>query len=107
MVAFINVEQYHGPGSYEGSQIFVALQNGTTIHRWSSDTVSTVVGPGEAFLDISKAHLELEPTLQDCSKLIGPSTGYQFQCGERGNSNPAGDKADEVVAGKLQCAGKQ
>jgi hypothetical protein len=106
MVTFINVEHYTGPGSYEGSQIFIALQNGTTIHRWSSDTVNTVVGPGESFLDISKTPLELEPTLQDCSKLIGPETGYQFQCGGRDIANPAGDKGDEVVSGKLQCAAR-
>ena len=106
LVTFINVEHYQGPGSYEGSQIFVAVQNGTTIHRWSSDTISTVVGPGEAFLDISKSRLELEPTLQDCSTLIGPASGYQFQCGARGFANAAGN-TDEIVSGKLQCAAKQ
>jgi hypothetical protein len=107
LVTFINVENYHGPGNYGGSQIFVAMQNGTTIHRWSSDTMATTVGPGEAFLNMPTTRLALEPTLKDCSSLIGPATEYQYQCGGLDYTKSAIDKAEEVVSGKLQCAGKE
>ncbi|GEM_PF-3153614 len=103
LVAFLNVEQYKGPGNYENAQLFVAVQSGKTIHRWSSETVSAVVGAGEAFVALPSTRLDLEPTLVDCSTLISPSSNYLYQCAGRGEVLKA---APEVVSGKLQCAGK-
>lgn len=49
LVLYLNVENYHGHGgTYEGGQLFVAVQKGTVIHRWSSDTVRATVSPNES-----------------------------------------------------------
>jgi hypothetical protein len=107
LVAYLNVEAYHGPGTYDGAQLFVAVQSATTIDRWSSESVHAVVGPGEAFVTLPETRLDEEPMLVDCTRLIGPSTNYQYQCGTRSYSRPAGDSAAEIVSGKLQCANRR
>ena len=107
LVIYLNVENYHGPGSYDGGQLFLAVQKGTVIHRWSSDTVRATVGPGQAFVTLPATRLELEPTLTDCSILIGPASNYLFQCSGLGNPKEAIPDPDEVISGKLQCAGKE
>ncbi len=108
LVIYLNVENYHGHGgTYEGGQLFLAVQKGTVIHRWSSDTVSATVSPDESFVTLPTTRLELEPTLTDCSILIGPASNYLFQCSGLGNPKEAIPDPDEVISGKLQCAGKE
>ena len=71
LVIFLNVERYHGPGAYDGAQMFETVQSGTGIHRWSSDSVHATVGPGEAFVTFPETRLEEEPMLMGCTALIG------------------------------------
>jgi hypothetical protein len=104
MVTYINVEQYHGPGTYDGAQMFVTVQSGTTILRWSSDNVHATVGPGEAFVDVPMTQLDAEPTLLDCSVVLSQATNYQYQCARRSNEKVAIASDPEIVSGKLQCA---
>ena len=104
LVVYLNVEQYHGPGTYDGGQMFVAVEGGSTIYRWSSDAVKTTVGPGEAFAELHETRLEGEAMLLGCTSLIGPSTNYQYQCDSTRDAPLAIDKTVEIVSGKLQCA---
>ena len=103
VATYLNVENYHGPGSYEGTQIFVAVQSGRAIYRWSNDNARAAVGPGEAFLTIPETSLEVEPMLLACTDLIGPATNYQFQCAARG-AQVAIRSTAEIVSGTLVCA---
>jgi hypothetical protein len=107
LVLYLNVEHYHGPGSYDGAQMFVAVQGGTTLYRWSSDSVHVTVGPGEAFVTLPTTQVEGEAMLVDCSALIGPATNYQYQCGGRGRAKIAIGSTVEVLSGKLQCEERQ
>lgn len=102
LAAYLNVENYHGPGSYEGTQIFLAVQSGQAIYRWSSDNAHAIVGPGEAYLTLGQTSLEAEPMLLACSELIGPKTNYQFQCGSRSSQIAIRSEA-EVISGNLAC----
>lgn len=104
VAVYINVENYHGPGSYDGTQMFIAVQSGTAIFRWSNDNVHAEVGPGEAFLELPMARLEAEPMLIDCSRLIGPESNYQYQCGGRTAGSVTAAAAAEIVSGRLVCA---
>ena len=103
LVVYLNVEKYHGPGKYDGAQMFVAVQDGTSLYRWSSDTLDATVGPGEAFVSLSRARLEAEPLLVDCSRTIGPSTNYQYQCEGRSSGKTDIESTFEVVSGRLSC----
>lgn len=103
LVTYLNVEAYHGPGTYEQAQMFIAVQSGTKILRWSSDNVNATVGPGEAFVTIPGTQLEAEPMLVDCTRLIGPSSNYQYQCALKADGASAREVAPEVVSGKIQC----
>jgi len=107
LVTYINVEHYNGPGDYDGAQMFVALQSGTSIIRWSNDNVRATVGPGEAYVSFPITRLEAEPTLVDCTRLIGPKTNYQYQCSVRTGGEIAIDRVAEIVSGKLQCGDRQ
>jgi hypothetical protein len=104
LVVYLNVEQYHGPGSYDKAQLFVAVQGETTLYRWSNEDVHATVGPGEAFVTLPKTRLEQEPMRIQCSRLIGPASNYQYQCAASSVSNLEFDSSAEVVQGKLQCA---
>ena len=97
LMIYINVERYKGPGSYEGAEMFVGVQDATSIHRWSSDQVSITVGAAEAFAILPRTHLEAEPLLVDCS---GPQTNYQ--CGGRSDTAPINGTV-EIIAGTLRC----
>ncbi len=99
LMVYINVEKYHGPGSYDGAQMFVGVQDKTSIYRWSSDTIAITVGPGEEFAVLPTTRLDAEPVLIDCT---GPMTN--FQCGGRGDA-PAFESTTEVVSGTLRCEG--
>lgn len=103
LVVYLNVEQYHGPGTYDGGQMFIAVEGGSTIYRWSSDAVKTTVGAGEAFAELPSTRLEGEAMLLGCTSMIGPSTNYQYQCDPARDAPLAIDKTVEIVSGKLQC----
>ena len=98
LMVYINVEKYHGPGDYDGAQMFVGVQDKNSINRWSSDTVNITVGPGEEFAVLPRTSLEAEPLLIDCT---GPMSNYQ--CGDRRIAAPI-NGTHEVVSGTLQCA---
>ena len=42
-VVYLNVEKYAGPGHYDGAQMFIGVQDSTSINRWSSDDVTVTV----------------------------------------------------------------
>jgi hypothetical protein len=107
LVTYINVEDYHGPGSYDRTQVFVNVQSGTNILRWSNDNVHATVGPGEAFLTIPRTQLEAEPMLLDCSILLGPATNYQYQCATRNFEKIPIVSDAEFVSGTLQCGARR
>lgn len=107
LVTFLNVEHYHGPGNYDGAQMFVAVQSDATIYRWSSDNVNATVAPGEGFVTLPVTQLDGEPVLVECSRLIGPASNYQYQCGGRSDAKVAIDSTAEVVSGNLQCGEHQ
>jgi hypothetical protein len=103
LVMYMNVEQYHGPGKYDEGQMFVAVQDGKSMYRWTNDNVRVEIGAGEAFAIVSEARLEAEPMLVDCKRVIGPETNYQYDCGGYTDEKTPLDTTFEVVAGKLQC----
>lgn len=103
LVIYLNVEHYHGPGVYEDAQLFVAVESGTIIYRWSNDQVRAVVGPDETFVVLPKTSLDQEPMRMECSRLIGPESNYTYQCAASSGANIAFDSTAEIVAGKLQC----
>jgi hypothetical protein len=103
IVTYVNVEFYHGPGSYDGAQVFVAVQSATSIYRWSNDNAHAVVGPDEAFVLLPETRLMAEPMLVDCSRLIGPATNYQYQCARSTDAKMVVSSPPEVLSGRLQC----
>jgi hypothetical protein len=58
---YINVEQYHGPGTYDGAEMLVSVADAKFNFRWFSDSVSITVGPGEKFVELRSARLEALP----------------------------------------------
>jgi hypothetical protein len=102
LVMYINVEKYHGPGRYAEAQMFLAVQEGTSIYRWSNDYFPIIVGEGEAFVELSATRLDGEPQLIDCSLQIGPATNYQYQC-EGIADVTAIEHTAEVASGRLVC----
>jgi hypothetical protein len=103
LVAYINVEAYKGPGSYDEAQMFVAVQDGKSMYRWSNERGRVTVGPGEAFLVLPTTRLEAEPMLVDCGRVIGPETNYQYDCGGRTDVKTPLETTFEVVSGRLSC----
>ena len=97
VMVYINVEKYHGPGVYDGAQMFVGVQHKTNIYKWSNDAVDITVGPDEKFAVLPTTRVEAEPLLVDCT---GPMT--DFQCGGR-DQVTAFERSVEVVSGTLQC----
>lgn len=103
LVVYLNVEHYSGPGDYDGAQLFVAVQSGTSIYRWSSDAVHAVVGAKEAFVTLPETRLDQEALRVQCSRLIGPESNYQYQCAASSEANLALDNAAEIASGTLVC----
>jgi len=99
LVVYMNVEFYHGPGSYNHVEMFETLQTGSNMYRWSNDAGQATVGPDEAYIAFPKVELEAEPMLFNCENKLGPATNYQFQCGRRGPTM----LASVIFSGKLQC----
>ena len=98
-MVYINVEKYEGPGTYDGAEVFVGVQDKTSIYRWSGDGIAITVGPGEEFVVLPRTRLEAEPAFVDCT---GPMTN--FQCEGRGGVE-ALLTTTEVVSGTLWCEG--
>ncbi len=107
LVVFLNVERYHGPGSYESAEMFVAVQDGTTLYRWWGDTVTATVGPDEAFVSLTNARLDAEPLHMDCVRVIGPATNYLYDCEKTSAERTAVDETTEVLSGTLVCETKK
>src|SRR5262249_54565932 len=99
LMVYINVEQYKGPGSYTRAEMFVGVQDKTSIYRWSSDTVNITVGPNEEFATLPTTRLEAEPVLVECT---GPMTN--FQCNGRGDAEGL-EGTIAVLSGTLRCEG--
>ena len=97
LMVFINVEGYHGPDSYTAAQMFVGLQDKTSIYRWSSEDVNITVGEGEKFTLLPPTRLAAEPVLVNCT---GPMNN--FQCEGRGDAE-AFERTITTVSGRLQC----
>ena len=106
LVFYLNVENYHGPGEYNGAEMFLASQSSTSIYRWSNDRTHVTVGPDAAFIALTPTRREGEPMLVDCTRLIAPETNYQYQCGGRSSASAAFDGTAEVVSGRLKCAAR-
>jgi hypothetical protein len=99
LMVYINVERYHGPGSYPDGQMFVGLQDKKNIYRWSSDAVNITVGDGGEQVVLPPTKLEAEPLLVNCS---GPMNNYQ--CEGRGEAD-AFERTIAQVSGTLRCDG--
>lgn len=97
LMLYINVEKFKGPGEYKGAQVFLGVQDRTSIYRWSSDAVDVTVGPGEAYAVLPATRLDAEPVLVDCS---GPMNNYQ--CGGRRESKVF-SATSHTVSGTMQC----
>ncbi len=97
VMVYINVEHYSGPGNYDGTQMFVGVQDKTNIYRWSSDDMKITVGAGEAFAVVPATTLTAEPLLVQCT---GPMNNYQ--CAARKEAT-AIEGTVEVVSGTLRC----
>jgi len=61
LIIYLNVEKYHGPGSYDEGQMLVSVQDAKGLFRWRSDTVVATVGADEKFVDIQSTRLEALP----------------------------------------------
>jgi hypothetical protein len=96
LLVYINVEQYKGPGVYKDAQMYIGVQDKTSIHRWSSDKVDITVSPGEEFAVLPSTRLDAEPVLVGCS---GPMTN--FQCGGRDTF----EAPPAIVSGTMRCEG--
>lgn len=105
LVTYLNVENYKGPGTYDSVQMFVTVQSGSKILRWSNDHVHATVAPDGSWLDVAPAQLISEPTLLDCTLQLGKETNYQYQCGRRGTEQVAVASNPLTVSGRLECAG--
>jgi hypothetical protein len=104
VVIYINVETYHGPGAYEGAQMFLEVEDGTSIYRWSNDNFPMTVGADEKFVVLPTTRLEGEPLLVNCSGKVGPQSNWLYDCaGSR--LATAIENTSEVVSGTLWCAG--
>ena len=71
LTLFINVEKYTGPGDYKENQMFIALNNGKTGYRWSSDNVTVTVGPGAKYVEFPKNFLPGEPPTPGVETISG------------------------------------
>ena len=99
LTVFVNVESYKGPGTYKAAQMWIGVQDKTSIYRWSSDALDITIGPDEAYALLPDASLQAEPVLVDCT---GPMTNYQ--CGGRDISKKMITGTVQKAAGKLMCA---
>jgi hypothetical protein len=106
LVIYVNVEKYAGPGSYNGAQMFVEVEDGTSIYRWSNDNFPITVGRGEEFAVLPATRLDAEPLLVNCSGQVGPQSNWLYDCKGVGGSTPI-EGTTEVVSGTLWCDQKK
>ncbi len=64
LLVYVNVERYHGPGSYDKAEMLVGVQDPAFNFRWFSDTVRITVGEGEKFVELEPARLEPLPPVE-------------------------------------------
>jgi hypothetical protein len=100
LMVYINVEFYRGPGSYTGAQMFVGVQDKTSIYRWSSDSVSITVGPDERFVSLPTTRVDVEGQLVGCS---GPMNNYQCSARTPFEVEVPQAQLAEVVSGTMSC----
>jgi len=100
---YVNVEHYHGPGSYLLSIAHITLQDGSLLYRWSSDNISVVVGADEAFVELPTTRLSAEPLMNSCPPVVAPDGSYHFPCTAR-RLKSALDGTQEILRGRIICA---
>jgi len=71
LLIYVNVEKYHGPGTYDGAEMLVGVQEGEQNFRWFSDALHVTVGPGEKFAELSPARLEALPPGDETQITVG------------------------------------
>jgi hypothetical protein len=98
LMAYINVEAYKGPGEYKQGQMFVSVQDKSSIYRWSSDDIAITIGPDVKYALLASTKLQAEPVLVGCT---GPMNN--FQCDGRGEAAGLLGTLLEV-SGRLACA---
>jgi len=78
VVFYINVESYHGPGTYNDNvQVLMTIQDGRGLYRWSDYHGAMTVGPGERTATLLKtAVMQPEPGT--------PTSGTEFVSGTIG-----------------------
>ena len=102
LVVYINVETYHGPGSYDHAQMFLEVEDGTSIYRWSNDNFTITVGPDETFALLPTTRLDGEPLLVNCSWQVGPKSNWLYDCAGTSDATTM-EGSSEVVSGTLWC----
>jgi hypothetical protein len=105
LVMYVDFDHYHGPGNYDDGRMFVAVQDGQSLYRWSNDRARITVGPDEAFAVLPETRLAAEPMFVDCKRVIGSDTMYQHDCARQTSAKTPAEGTIEVVSGKLQCEG--
>ena len=71
LLIYVNVDKYHGPGTYDGAEMLVGVQEGEQNFRWFSDALHVTVGPGEKFAELSPARLEALPPGDETQITVG------------------------------------
>jgi hypothetical protein len=99
LMVYINVEKYNGPGNYNRAEMYVAVQDKSSIFRWSNYQIDITVGPDAKYAEVPTTRLDAEPVLVNCT---GPMTNYQ--CSGRGDLE-ALQGTTEVVSGRMECDG--
>jgi hypothetical protein len=61
LLLYVNVENYHGPGTYDSGEVLVGVQEGEQNFRWFSDAVRITVGADEKFAELAPARLDALP----------------------------------------------
>ena len=106
LVLYFNVEHYHGPGEYDGTEMFLAVQSDKSIFRWSNDNAHVTVGPGEKFIRLAQTRLAPEPMLLNCEHLMDPKNSFQYQCSNRTIDRTLESEL-ETVSGTLACQARR
>lgn len=71
LLIYVNVEKYHGPGSYDEAQILVGVQDPAFNYRWYSDQVRITVGEAEKFVEFPPTRLEPLPPVEAPDIMVG------------------------------------
>jgi len=71
LMIYINIEHYSGPGSYDGAQMYVAIQGEQAVYRWANDSIRISVSKGEADATMPVARLGAEAPAVDTLSIGG------------------------------------